>query len=304
MYGEQDQVGKPGQKGNDLMSDLDNFELNEPPPSHHDEPSLSPDDKTGRRRRTLIVIVVLLIILAAVIAGWMWSRRTPSGSEVDAVAEEPAVQAEDALLEDTAEEVPPLELPSLDASDVLVRELAAALSANPQFASWLVNEDLVRRFVVAVDNIAEGESPRVHLGFMAPKSAFKAWESDGSLHVSPTSYRRYDAITEAFVSLDSQGSIELYRRLEPLVREAYRDLGYPQRSFEDVLRRAAEVVLDTPQITGPVELEAAVRSYRFADPQFEGLDPIQKQLLRFGPRNLGRIQAKVRALVLAMDASG
>ena len=285
------------------MNELDSFELNERPPSQHDEPSPPPDGNGDGRRRVLIALVVLVIIVA-IIAVWMWSRRTPVAPEIGAVAEEPARPSEDVSLEETTEEGPSLELPSLDGSDVLVRELAAALSANPQFTSWLVNEDLVRRFVVAVDNIAEGETPRVHLGFMAPKSDFKAWESDGSLHVSPASYRRYDAITEAFVSLDSEGSIELYRRLEPLVQEAYRDLGYPQRSFEDVLRRAAKVVLDTPEITGPVELETAVRSYRFADPQLEGLDPIQKQLLRFGPRNVDRIQAKVRALILALDASG
>ena len=284
------------------MSDLDNFELNEPRPSQHDEPPFLPDDGTDGRRRVLIAVVVLLILIA-VIAGWMWSRRSRSASEIDAVTEEPATQTGEVLLEDTAEEAPSFELPSLDASDVLVRELAAVLSANPEFASWLVNEDLVRRFVVAVDNIAEGETPRVHFGFMAPKSGFKAWESDGTLHVSPTSYRRYDPITEAFISLDSQGSIELYRRLEPLAQEAYRDLGYPQRRFEDVLRRAAEVVLDTLRTTGPIELEAAVRSYRFADPRLEELDPVQKQLLRFGPRNLAKIQAKVRALVQALDGS-
>jgi hypothetical protein len=283
------------------MSDLDDFDLHEERPGLQDETPLLPDDGDQRRRRILVVVVVVVLLLA-MIAGWLWRRRAP-GEPVLETAVQPAEPAAELALEEVEGDAEPIELPDLDASDVVVRELAAALSANPDFAAWLVNEYLVRRFVVAVDNIAEGETPRAHLGFMAPKSGFRTWKSDGALHVSPTSYRRYDPITEAFVSLDSRGSIELYRRLEPLVQKAYRDLGYPQGSFEDVLRRAARIILDTPQTSGPVELQAAVRSYRFADPSLEQLDPVQKQLLRFGPRNLTKIQEKVRSLLVALDTT-
>ena len=283
------------------MSDLDEFELNEQASDVDSEPmTQSPDD--GAERRRLVIAVAIVVVLVAVVGGWLWSRKARI-EPVAEVAEEAVEQTAEPSSGEMAVEAEPIDLPDLDASDIVVRELAAALSSHPEFAAWLVNDELVRRFVVAADNIAEGETPRVHLGFMAPKSGFRTWESEGGLHVSPTSYRRYDPITEAFISLDSEGSIELYRQLEPLAQQAYRDLGYPDRSFEDVVRAAAKVVLDTPRTSGPVKLEPAVRSYKFADPGLEELAPVQKQLLRFGPRNLTKIQDKVQALLNALDSS-
>jgi len=37
------------------------------------------------------------------------------------------------------------------------------------------------------------------------------------------------------------------------------------------------------------------------DPKLEELSPAQKNLLRMGPRNVARIQAKLRALLAALD---
>jgi hypothetical protein len=54
-------------------------------------------------------------------------------------------------------EVEALELPTLGASDALVRELVEALSSHPTLASWLVSDDLVRWFVVV--DVARGLSP-------------------------------------------------------------------------------------------------------------------------------------------------
>lgn len=285
------------------MSDLDSYELNERSPGDPDmgdeEPPTEGEDVAGRRR---VLIAIAACVLLVVVAGWWWWSRRDVAPEIAASPEQAAQAVVEPELEPEEEPSEPFAVPELDASDVVVRELAAALSANPEFAAWLINEDLVRRFVVAVDNIAEGQTPRAHLGFMAPKSGFRTWEAEGKLHISPTSFRRYDPVTEAFVSIDTKGAIGLFRRLEPLAQEAYRELGYPQQSFEDAVRRAAGMVLETPLTDGPIELEAAVRSYRFADPGLEALDPVQKQLLRFGPRNLEKIQTKVRALLQELDA--
>ena len=49
-----------------------------------------------------------------------------------------------------------------------------------------------------------------------------------------------------------------------------------------------------------VELVPAVRSYHFADPALEALSPAQKQLLRLGPGNARRVQAKLRELAPAL----
>src|SRR5262245_22726191 len=56
-------------------------------------------------------------------------------------------------------EAAPIDLPLLDKTDALVRELVGKLSSHPQVAAWLATDDLIRRFTVAVLNVAEGNTP-------------------------------------------------------------------------------------------------------------------------------------------------
>ena len=65
---------------------------------------------------------------------------------------------------------------TLRTSDAVVRELVSELSANPTLAAWLANEDLIRRFVAAVDNVANGISPTTQLDFMRPEGSFDVIE--------------------------------------------------------------------------------------------------------------------------------
>jgi hypothetical protein len=202
------------------------------------------------------------------------------------------------VVEDTAE---PLVLPALDASDEVVRTLVAGLSARPELARWLVHDQLIRRFVVVVDNVAEGVSPRGHVEFLAPGDEIQVLEAgDDSLLLDEASYRRYDPLAAVVASLDTEGTVHLYRSLRPLIDEAYRDLGYPDRPFDETLEEAVASLLAVPVVTGAVRLEAGVVSYRYADPRLEDLTAAQKHLLRMGPDNTRRIQGKLRDLARAL----
>ena len=277
------------------MNDLDKYELSGDTRSSELEP---PRDPAEGRRRWWILAVVAIVALLTIVLGLFWSRRSKPAVDEEAGARPGVsgrIESRGGLESEDSRGA--VELPALDASDELVRELARALSANPKLASWLVTDDIVRRFVVAVDNIAEGETPRAQLGFMAPSGSFKTSVQDGRTVIDPAGYRRYDVIAEVFSSLDTEGTVEVYRRLGPLIRQAYEDLGYPEQRFDDALRRAARVVLETPSASGSIELERGVRSFSFADERLENLAPAQKQLLRFGPQNLAKIQAKTKALL-------
>jgi len=191
-------------------------------------------------------------------------------------------------------------LPELDASDAFVRKLVAALSANPGWAKWLATEGLIRRFVVVVDNVAEGKAPTKHLRELGPKERFTIVERGKSTLVDPKSYARYDAATAILASLDAKGTAEAYRQLKPLIDKAYRDLGYPDRKFDAVLAKAIDRLLATPLPPESVEVRSAVKSYRFADPALESLTPPQKQLVRLGRENMKRVQDKLRELRKAL----
>ena len=166
----------------------------------------------------------------------------------------------------------------------------------PRLADWLVPEDLIRRFVAAVVDIANDESPRPHVGHLEPAGAFRVIESEGSLRIAPDSYARYDPVAAVLESLDEGRAVELYRRLEPLFDEAYQDLGYPGGDFEVALARAIDRVLDTPIPAGDVRVKRRVETYRFADPDLEALGPVDKHLIRMGPANARKVKAKLRLL--------
>jgi hypothetical protein len=204
---------------------------------------------------------------------------------------------------------PEIRLPALDESDSTLQALAHRVSTHPWLPAWLATKGLVRRFVVVVDNIAEGASPRRHLVFLAPEAAFKVSRrkavgsrerSQERVFIDASSYERYNLIADVFASLDAKSLAEIYRTMKPLVEEAYRELGVPENDFDERLSRAFEVLLETPIVEGEIELELLVTTYAYADPELEDLMPAQKQFLRMGPRNVALIQAKLREVAVEL----
>ena len=201
-------------------------------------------------------------------------------------------------------EPPEPEVPPLDASDEVVRSLAETLSDHPRLATWLAPDNLVRRFVASVVNVADDESPRPHLGFLEPRGTFRVTEDQGRLFVAASSYARYGPLVAVFSSLDTAAAIRLYHSLEPLFDQAYQELGYPGGDFGTVLLKAIDRVLATPIPDGRIAVKRRVKSYSFADPELEALPPVQKQLLRMGPDNARKIQNKLRVVRAALAPGG
>jgi hypothetical protein len=281
------------------MSELEDLKLQSEAPESTSRGSGGEGTRRRRRRSRpavwLWILLILLILLLAAAAVWTFVSRggeeaPPAPAPVAAPAEPEGPQPPD------EEEPEPLELPPLAASDEVVRRLVEGLSARPQLAAWLATDELIRKLVASVDNVAEGASPRPHLKNAAPQGAFPVLERDGEVYLDPAGYDRYDTATAVFTSLDPRGTVRLYRQLKPLLDEAYRDLGYPHADFNDTLTRALFRLLETPVVQGDIRLVPKVTSYELADTRLEALSPAQKNLLRMGPDNQRLIQAQLRAL--------
>jgi len=189
----------------------------------------------------------------------------------------------------------------LAGSDERLRGPLGDLAPGTQLASWLRGGDLLYTFVVSIDNIAEGRSPRLHLRFMQPEGRFRVIETDeGRVLDHPANSARYDIISDVFVAFDADAAARLYDEVYPLLSESYRELGYPDESFEQTLERAIIELLRTPILDGEVELVPLSATYAFADINLQDLSPVQKQLLRMGPANVRQIQAKLRVLARAL----
>jgi hypothetical protein len=246
-------------------------------------------------------IVITIIILLAIAAGVYYFFIYEKPEEIPPVQqvkqEKPAqVPAE----EPEIEEAPELIQVGLDESDDTIRVMAGGLSSHPEAASWLMSKDLIRKFVGAVDNIANGLSPRSQIDFFTLDENFKVIEKGGLYYVDHEGYDRYNLVGDVFSSLDSEGWVKLYKQSALLIQEAYTDLGYPEQDFNKTLTAAIVELLKAPVVEGDILLEPKVISYAMADPALENLSEAQKHLIRTGPENVRKIQAKLREIGLAL----
>ena len=238
--------------------------------------------------RTAGIAVVLLVVMAGI--AW-WFMRGGMASEPVSDAPAPVAAA--------PAEVEPAEpaLPPLADSDDLARELAAGFGMIGAPADGLLAQDeLVGHFVAVVDAIASGSSPAGELAPLGPEQPFTVIETGEQIFVDPASYDRYDAVGDAIARVDAEAAVAAYRHIEPLADEVYSGIVGEARAFRPVLLRALSVLLQVPVVTDPPELVDAINRYRYADAALESLSLPQQHLLRMGPANVGRIQARLRQI--------
>jgi hypothetical protein len=245
-------------------------------------------------------ICATLLVAAACAAAYIAFMWRPLPAVTPLATSAPATATEPPSLGGQTEPIP---IPPLGASDAMVRKLVRALSDNAVVTAWLTTNDLIRNFTVVVANIGDGATPAKQLRVLRPSSAFRVVERNWNPYLDQRSYERYAVIADAITSLDPEGTARLYATLKPRIEEAYRELGYPDRSFDRALERAIVAVLKTPVLDGPVRLRPKGIGYAYADDKLEDLTGAQKQLLRMGPHNVRIIKGRVRQIGLALGIS-
>jgi hypothetical protein len=272
--------------------DLKDYELRADGESTPPEP--------GPSRPRVGIVVALLLIVAALGAGYWYLLRPSTTPESQA----PAVKSESAPARaepasPLGAEPEPVEVPPLDESDGVVRDLVRQLSTHPRVLAWLATDGLIRNFSVVVENIANGQTPAKHLQVLRPSASFATTGTGTDIRIDPASYDRYTPIADAVASVDAQAAARVYATLKPRLEEAHRELN--PEPFDRTLERAIVRLLDTPIPPGGEQLiPKGAGAYQFADPGLEALSPAQKLLLRMGPRNARIVQDKLREIAHAL----
>ena len=248
--------------------------------------------RSGSRGPTAAMIAALIAAALVIAAIVWWPRDSAQRSGRPTAAEAPADQSRQLREQD----VPALDLPALDASDAFVREFVTGLSEHPQLASWLVTDDLAYRFVRSTVALAHGQSPREHVDFMTPEGDFAVQERDGGLAVDPAGYSRYNLLAEIFSSLSTENGARLYRQLYPLFEEAFAELGVPNVTFDDLTSQAVDNLIAAQVPASPPAVAPSTAMYAYTDSRLEARSPAEKHLMRMGPQNAARVQAKLREL--------
>ncbi|MDO9319603.1 MAG: DUF3014 domain-containing protein [Gammaproteobacteria bacterium] len=197
-------------------------------------------------------------------------------------------------------EVPPepavieevVELPTLNLSDAFVLTRLGALETGARLLELLSSEELVRRFVVFVENVSQGSLPQLEYPVRRLQQPMAVREIDENLYEMQTvSYQRYTPLIDALTAVNPEQALAIYRVLKPLFQEAFAEIGYPNRNFDEVVIRAIDNVLNAQTAEGPFQLVKPKIMYVYADAGVESMTPVEKQLLRMGPQNAEKLKA-------------
>ncbi|MEO3866973.1 DUF3014 domain-containing protein [Rheinheimera fenheensis] len=225
-----------------------------------------------------------------------------SVTEVPEPTQAPAEPEPTAELKSEPEPViaPEPPLPALDNSDAEVKQRLLALNWRAGLAGLFVTEDMLRNFVVQTDNIAQGQLAVGHPLLQPLEQKFAISDPD-NMQLSDKHFARYEPYIQLLESVPASQLLPLFNRYEPLLQHAYAELGYPDQLFKNTLLAAIDMLLATPDVSYPLQLERPAVVYVFADPAIEQLPPAQKQMIRLGPDNQQRVKAVLREYQQALQ---
>ena len=166
--------------------------------------------------------------------------------------------------------------------------------------AWLATDHLAEQFTAIVQGVAEGKAPSRMLARFRPSTPFAVTERGGETVIDPRSFARFDGIADTVTSLDAAASARAYQTLAPRLNEAYAQLGITDSTLDRALENAIIRLVKTPVPDGDIAVVPRGGAYVFADADLESLSPAQKLLLRTGPANQKRIQARLREIGLAL----
>ncbi len=233
-------------------------------------------------------------------------EATPVSEPADVLsaAQEPedeiSAQAADAGIDTTAlpaehEVVATEPLPALDESDVMVKQKLLALPWKAGLSSLFVSEEMIRRFVVQIDNIAQGRLVPEQALFKGHTQDFKAKQTGQQYQLDIANYQRYQRYLDLLESAPKAEVVALFNQLYPLLQQAYLELGYPEAQFRDRVQQAIQQLLAAPEIADGPMLALDSVQYTFADAEIEQLSMAHKQMIRLGQKNQQRLKLLLAA---------
>jgi hypothetical protein len=157
------------------------------------------------------------------------SQPTPSRTETPAAepaqnvsAVDPETTAPGAAVEPPPEAAPEAEvvqLPGLNESDGFIRERLQRFANGAALLGMLADEQLVRRFVVLVDNVSRGNLPQNNLPYQTFSSDLPVRSIDDNLfEMTEAGYRRFDRVITTLDAVDVDQAMALYRLAAPTGR--------------------------------------------------------------------------------------
>jgi len=279
--------------------------------------SLEKSDQASQTKASWPLIAFIILVIIAIGVAWQFTGDKSEPVVIDEpvlIVEEvpetvevlpaPIVEIPEVIVIDNEVIIEPVEdpLPLLDNSDDWLKLKLPEITWRKELLKLIIDEDMIRRFVVFTDNFAQGVIAYEHSPFILPNAKFtteinsvqksELTSSDNALPVKQNiwqwnedSSKRFSLYVDLLRSMDSESLVQWYSDIKPLINEAYSELGY-EDDFTNTLQDAITRVLDMELPKSSMALIQPSVMYKFADAELEALPDTDKLLLRLGKDNL------------------
>lgn len=264
-------------------------------------------------RRIWIGLASVLALIA--IGAYLWLRPAPQlpPSPAPLAVSPPATPAEPAIKHPVSSPPNASPLPPFGRADDFVKERIIELIGAKAVRAFVRTEAFLRRLVATVDNLARSLAPPRMWPVRSTPGHFTVETANGGTVIGAKNAARYASFVALVESVDSERAVALYHLLYPLIQRTYEHLGYPGKYFNDRLVTVIDLLLGTPEPSGPLrvdlpQVEGPLKPthpwllYRFSDSDLEHLSSGQKILLRVGLTNEKRLKTKlaeIRKLIVS-----
>lgn len=253
------------------------------------------------------------VLLAALvgIGAWWWRHAPLSPAPTTEAAPVPlAVPTPEPPPASAAGVRHPIDVPTASEPGTALPDIETALVelfGRKSVLALFQIDGFVRRVVATVDNLGREHAPP-RLWPVNPAEGRFLVDRQGPREVAGVDNGlRYTPFVLLIETVDLRQAVTIYTRFYPQFQQAYEELGYPGRYFNDRLVEVIDQLLATPEppgppalrlptINGPVRPQRPWLLYEFEDPALASLSAGQKILLRMGPVNERRMKARLGEL--------
>lgn len=258
----------------------------------------------SRAQQLLMVALVCILIAGVVVLTGIWPKEEAVIAEPAPIApmvpappaEEPpiSIPAESAIPAVIPSPEPAVEpLPSLFESDDPVRDALADIPLGTAGQQFLMPNNIIERSASLIYLTAQGDVPYKLVPIARPKAKFPIVDDGTQVVADPDGFTRYDPITRWIESLDAAALLDAFASFLPLFREAWGFYGEDPNYFDLAVIETLDTIIATPEID--ITEERLIRKeavWIYENPAIESLAPVQKQILRMGPRNASAVKQK------------
>lgn len=268
---------------------------------------------------TLLIAGVTAVAVVAV-GTWLWQHNaagpfatlTPTSLPAAAVPPASAAAAPSAPASGVIQY--PIEAASAPAAAPTLEATLTLLFGRQAVLGLLQLDEFPRRVAATVDNLGRRHAPAQLWPVNPAPGRFLVARRGDSETIDADNGMRYTAYVLLVEQVDLRQLVAQYARLYPQFQQAYEELGFPGRYFNDRVVEVIDQLLATPEPAGPLNVHLqAVNTptpaprpwtlYEFDDPALQALNAGQKIMLRMGPVNKRRVKARLAELRQLLTAA-